>query len=89
MKPELFDDPIFENLEPHRIHILKKMATDLPGKSVPQILLIIGKNVRSLQKGRDLTHDEQEAMKKVIYESLDDDDKESFDKVSKILEKMY
>ena len=87
MNPELFDDPIFKDLEPHRIETLKKLTQELQGKSVTQILLILAKHNKSLMKGRELTKEELETMHQVIYNNLSEADKVSFDKVLNILSK--
>ena len=85
MNETLFDDPLFATLEPHRIATLKLLCTELCGKSVPQVLLLLNKHQKSLLSGRPLHKHEQDAMQAFIYSRLCEKDRKTFDKVSGLL----
>lgn len=87
MNETLFDDPLFATLEPHRIRTLKLLANQLAGKSAPQVVLLLTRHHKTLRQGRPLHKQEEIAMRDLIYNSLNEKDRQTFDKVSGLLMK--
>ncbi|MDR2648379.1 MAG: hypothetical protein LBB94_01475 [Clostridiales bacterium] len=83
---ELFKKEAFKNLEPDKLEVFRKFATQLDGKSGPEIMSLYMKFSKELSRGRPLTHGEKLAVIEAIGESLPQTDQAKFKNITKMLE---
>ncbi|MDR1560585.1 MAG: hypothetical protein LBS84_13015 [Clostridiales bacterium] len=83
---ELFNKEAFKSLEPEKIEIFRKFASQLDGKSGPEIMSIYVKFSKELSRGRPLTRGEKSAVIEAIGESMPRSDQARFRNIVKMLE---
>jgi len=82
----LFQKEAFQSLEPDKLDVFKKFATQLDGKSGPEIMSLYMKFNKELSKGRPLSRGEKTAVIEAIGESLPKQDQPKFRNIVKMLD---
>jgi len=82
----MFKKEAFRNLEPEKVEVFRKFATQLDGKSGPEILSLYMKFSKELSRGRPMTRDEKTAIIEAIGESLPRAEQPKFRNIVKMLD---
>jgi len=85
---EMLKEDVFKNIEPERIEAVLKIIEEVKGKNPTEVMLIIMKYSKVLNSGRKLTKEETDAMMKILYQNLSEEEKEQFKSILKLLEKV-
>jgi len=83
---ELFKKEAFRSLEPEKLDVFREFASQLDGKSGPEIMTLYMKFSKELSRGRPLTRSEKTAVIEAIGESLPKVDQSKFRNIVKMLE---
>ena len=82
----LFKKEAFRNLEPEKLDVFRKFASQLDGKSGPEIMALYMRYSKDLARGRPMTRSEKTAVIEAIGESLPKTDQVKFRNIVKMLE---
>lgn len=78
---EILQKDVFKNVSPEVLESVKDLMVKLEGKSITEYMTSIIKFTQSMPKGKPLSKQEQEAMKTVIMEGLEGEEKAKFQKL--------
>jgi hypothetical protein len=84
----ILNTPAFQVLEPQRREAFRQLLQRIDGKSTMEVMGSVLAFSKNLPKGRDISKEEQSAMTQVLYDSMDDTDKQKFAAVMKMAELM-
>ena len=82
----LFKKEAFSSLEPEKLEIFREFASQLDGKSGPEIMMLYMRYSKELSRGRPLTRGEKAAVIEAIGESLPKADQGKFRNIVRMLE---
>jgi len=82
----LFKKEAFRSLEPEKLEVFREFASQLDGKSGPEIVPMYIRFNKELSKGRPLTRGERTAIIEAIGESLPKADQSKFRNIVKMLD---
>lgn len=84
----VLEDDAFKNIEPKRIEAIKNLAKESEGKSMQEVMMLIMKYNKALNTGRNLNKDEVDAMLNALFKGIDENDRDKFRNIIKLIEMM-
>ena len=82
----LFEQQAFSGLEPEKLDVFREFASQLDGKTGPEIMSLYMRYSKELSRGRPLTRAEKSGIIEAIGESLPKTDQAKFRNIVKMLD---
>ena len=83
---KILKDDAFKNIEPERVEAIKSLAKESEGKSMQEVMMLMMKYSKVLNSGRKLSKAETDAMLNALFESIDEEEREKFKSIIKLVE---
>lgn len=84
----LFEKEAFKNIDAEQLQAFKAFASEIEGKSTPEIVALFVQNMQKFSGGQPITNVEREAIIRAIAECLPDADRKKLGNVLKMMETM-
>lgn len=85
---DILQKPAFKNLDETRVQLLRKIHSEMQGKSKMEQMMLLMNHSKSLSEGKPLQKEEKELMIEAFMEGLPLEEKNQFRKVMKMMDLM-
>ena len=84
----ILQEDIFRTIEPERIDALKELLKESKGKNMQETMMLMMKYNKALNSGRKISRAERDAMLEVLLQNVDEDERNQFRGIMKMVEMM-
>lgn len=85
---KIIEDDAFKNIEPERLEAIISLAKETEGKSMQEVMMIMMKYSKILNAGRKLSKSETDAMLNALFKNINEDERDKFKNIIKLVEMM-